>query len=559
MSRAPAAGSFPVGLCLAGVLAYYLILAALTVGWGLPSVDYPYSYNCDEYTTFRCLRNMKPAQLDFNPRYFHNPTLYYYATGVALAGARGLGILEFSSGDSDTPSDAALIRRIYLTGRITTLAFGALAVSAVFFAGALLAGIRGGCAAGLLLASSFLWLCNSVLAVAEVPAASLQAVAVACGLAAQRERAGRLWIPAAGLALGLACATKYPMILSLPGVAGLVLAAPQGATSPSGRVRRLGMFLAAVAVGFLVGCPYAALDFPQFVAGIGYGSTRMQTRWIDHPRIPFLYPIMCVLLPGLGPGLTAAAAVAWPLALVRHFRRLGPLLLASGLPFVAVGLTNTNVARYQLWPLPIFCVLAGWMLAGLRPAWLSRTLIAVVVTITVTNTAVRVRMMREPDPRTTASEWMLAHVPEGATVGTVAEPYNFSPPVVYREYFFRGRSQVIRLPGEPKFHVGILGDSPGSDVVSWPQYFVVSDAEALQGYSPLLAQVFVSYEVAARFAKKPHLAGLALEPAFPFPSRPYTREAVADAMRFATPLDFKWLNPEVLVLRRRAAPPPVDP
>ena len=85
------------------------------------------------------------------------------------------------------------------------------------------------------------------------------------------------------------------------------------------------------------------------------------------------------------------------------------------------------------------------------------------------------RLFLSPDARTRASRWIQDHIPEGSRIAVIQKPYWYSPPVLYNDYIFSGRSQYWRI--QPRYRVMNLMYREGRINTEQPDYVVISDRE----------------------------------------------------------------------------------
>ena len=166
------------------------------------------SYHPDEYVFLKSLSAMRPSQLKLFPGFFGWPALQFYVSGVALKVSSWFGAVTLVR-DMDFyfqhPEQTA---RLYEVGRIVTLLFAAGCILVVWRAAGRLFGPAGGVAAALLLAVTPLFTINARYWTADVPMlfwislALLFSTHILAG-------GGRRWYVLAGIALGLAAATRY--------------------------------------------------------------------------------------------------------------------------------------------------------------------------------------------------------------------------------------------------------------------------------------------------------------------------------------------------------------
>lgn len=404
-----------------------LAFAALLAGalalrlWGLKH-GLPYVYNVDEGSNF------VPAAVGFyftdswNPHYFVNPPGFSYllhgVLAVRFGGRAGLG--EAYATDPTAT---------FVAARATAALLGTAAVGLVCATGARLYDRRVGLVAGAVMAVSFLAVFYSHLALNDVPAL-LPLTASVYGSAGVLVYGRRRDYLLAGLALGLAAATKYTA-----GIAVLPLAAAVAvrvADVPGARRRALGGAALAGAlalVAFVAANPHAVLSFGEFwddlrrqqqgasgfgKLGLGYDSGLLYYLW--------------TLSWGLG-WLPLAAAAVGTVAAFRADRRRALLLVPWPVLFtVYMGLQDRYFGRWLLPALPALALLAGvgaaWLADRLRTAGArAAALAALTAALTAQGLVHSVhvdRVLSRDDTRNAARTWMVSNVPAGSKV--VVEP-----------------------------------------------------------------------------------------------------------------------------------------
>jgi hypothetical protein len=296
----------------------------------------------------------------------------------------------------------------------------------------------------------------------------------------------------AGAAVGFGTAIKFTAgaALMLPLLAAWLV---KGARhSGPGSTAAVG---AGFAMAFLVGAPYALLDLPGFVAGLGNLASAYQPRgpgedhaaWIyaKHLMINFHWPAFALA----AMGIVAAAA-----QLVTSPRRL-PLALVAIFPlaFVATLGNYTPVfGRYVLPILPVVCLAAAIAIAavahGLGRVRLHRAeplahlaLAALVLVPPAMHSAGYVRAESVASTKTVAYRWFAENVPPGAVVvverGVLRFPSDlyrsvFVPKIEARtvdQYREMGATYLVWAPDPALADSGPvvtewLGDAPGGNV-----------------------------------------------------------------------------------------------
>ncbi len=206
-------------------------------------------------------------------------------------------------------------------------------------------------------------------------------------------------IELAGLAVGLAVATKYPGVFLL---VPLVVAGWR-------QWRRLGLAFVLAAAAFAASSPFFLVDFGQAVGDAWRVQRLAHQGWLgfEHDGIA---PVAFLdrLWEGFGPAL-AIAVVGLAIALIR--RRRADLVLGSFVVVYFLGLipVHAHFDRYVLPLVPPLAVLAG-RLRRLAPITLA--LLAVPLVWSIQDD---VRLTRT-DTRAVARAWIDEHLPRGARI-----------------------------------------------------------------------------------------------------------------------------------------------
>ncbi|HEV3048036.1 MAG TPA: glycosyltransferase family 39 protein [Solirubrobacteraceae bacterium] len=422
---------------LAGVLAGGLALRLWGVQQGLP-----YPYNADEQDHFvpHAIEMFEHGTL--NPKYFANPPAYTYVLHALFA-------LWYGGAHGAVRAYELHPQAVFTLARVAAALLGTLALWLLYLAGARLFDRAVGLLAAAIEAVAFLPVFYAHLALNDAPTlapATLSLVGTAGALRGGRLRAYAL----AGAGLGLACATKYTAGIVL---APLLAAALARAREDGARRALAGLALAGACAlaAFLIANPYALLDYREFHAELVHQSTlsgEAQGK-LGAPKEGGLLYYLWSLTWGLG-WLPALAALGGALAIWRHERRLGWLLVPAALAFLAfMGTEGRYFGRWLMPIFPIVCLLGaffvvwlarlcvGALRAGLAPgagrargaraagrALLGPALAALLVLAVLAQgllySAHAGVVLARADTRNLTRAWMLAHIPRGA--GIVAEP-----------------------------------------------------------------------------------------------------------------------------------------
>jgi hypothetical protein len=391
--------SRPVWLRRAALAAILCLAAALRftgLGWGLRHPPH-----MDERVFVESVFEMMRAG-DLDHRYYEYPGLVFYLLWPLL---RPLA----ESGPSPTA---------YLLARALVAALGVLGCAALYPLGRRLHSPAAG-----LLAAALMAVSPVAVETAHMfrPDAVLQAACALALLSFARLDGGRRAEAVAGIALGLAMATKFSGVLLLPSYLAARLLAP------GPRLRRLALGAATAALAFAVASPYAILHARDFVEGV---QVQLRYHYEEQVRAPVGYGAMLleygrVWLRGLG----LAAAVVAPAGLetaARAWRRWLPALLLAAVFFAVLATSDVRHERFLLAPLSVGCLLAGAgavRLGGLLERGLGRPLPAAVPVLGVALAALPLRAsasyareMTEPLTRDIVLDWVAATVPGRARV-----------------------------------------------------------------------------------------------------------------------------------------------
>jgi hypothetical protein len=345
-----------------------------------------------------------------NPDYFVNPPAYTYLVHFLFAVRWG------TSPQSVGPAFAGNPATAFEIARAASAVLGAAAVLFTAVAGArLLESRRVGILAGALLAVAFLAVHYSHFALNDAPTLAPAALCLV-GVAGIYRRGRRRDFALAGIALGLAIATKY--------TGGILVVAVVAAAVAAGRWRGLLLAGALTVVAFLVADPYALLDIHAFHQGL---TAQTETASSEGGKLGLQHVSGWRYYAGAGTWafgwLPSLAALGGAIGLAIRDRRLALILLpAPILLYLYLGHQTRFFARWLLPVYPILAILAAYAAVEVtrrwRHAWIPAgvLLCAQGLVFSVHNDLVLARA----DTRQLARDWLVAHVPAGTKV--VVEP-----------------------------------------------------------------------------------------------------------------------------------------
>ncbi len=415
-----------------GVLVCILMLACGTrlygIGWGGPFVYHP-----DERTEVgRAMRMV--ATGDLHPHFFLKPSLFLYLQAAVFSVVESVADRPVSEGmysrgpaSPDPPPSAFLY---HWWGRCTAAVMGGVSVLLVYATGRRLFTSGVGLWAAFFLSITPRHALESHYAAVDVPVTAMCLLAFVFTVRAFQAGKRQDWA-LAGLFAGFAASTKYP--------GGLIVLAPVVALLLSPRRSRLfdrtfwlgsAGIGAASLIGFVLGTPYAVLDFSQFFwQGIAYEWTHYST---GHPGqegpANHWWYARNLFSHILGPSLSIAALAGLVRSLLRPARQ-GFVLLSFPLLYFAFVSSFTVRFERQMMPILPFaavwaglaCDAAGRWLAERCHAWqkpaLERCIIPGLVLLVgvwpllvVLQDSYRFSL---PDTRSVASEWIEKNLRRG--------------------------------------------------------------------------------------------------------------------------------------------------
>lgn len=432
----PIAGAYAPSrhtLAVAAIAALALGLRAWGYRFGLPYFEHP-----DEWAVAD--KALAMAQTgDLNPRRFIYPNLYIYLQ-------LGVVVLHFLWGASNgLYTTLAEIDRaaFYSWARLLTALLGMGTVLATYGVARLFYGRTVALLAALLLAVAPAHVADSHFVTTDTPASFFTMLAfLPIALLATRPppaRSGRLALATiAGLAVGLAIATKYNVaLLVLPLLLALLWAEYDArhlagkATNPASLLAASGApllyALVGVALGFTLGTPYWLAELPRMLDELA--SIYDHYKFKGHPGLesdePWRFYVEGLVGGGIFPALCAGAGIV--LAFLRH-RRADLLLLAFFVPSL-LQLAGLRVVffRNAVPLLPLVCVFAAIAAVGLlnwlasrfprlNRTWVLPLLAALLAAGPLWQSITYSARLARPTTRLLATAWVEANAPAGSRI-----------------------------------------------------------------------------------------------------------------------------------------------
>jgi 4-amino-4-deoxy-L-arabinose transferase-like glycosyltransferase len=473
--------------CLAVILLLALALRFAGLRWGLPSAAHLFSYHPDEAPLLGPVWYMLQSG-DWDPHFYNYGTFYIYLVAVCAKFGAILGFVGLPDGGWI---------ELHLLARSLSALLGVGTVYLVYVIGKDLGGPPVGLGSAALLALLPAHAVNSHYATVDVLATFLimLLLAVLPRLFGMADLAIYL---VAGLALGLATAAKYTMILGVvPLLFAHLFARDEQGYAPCLLMPIAG--LAAAALAFWAVTPFLLLLGddglhlnPDFLRDLHFELEHMRiggTPAFAATGNGWLYHLLRTLPAGMGyPALLLGLVGAG--LMLRRGGGVAIVLLSFALPyFFVIGAGKERFLRYSLPLLPVLAVSAAYALERLRlaappalAAWKGAVAPAVlglaVLAATTWYAGQMVGTMTAPDPRTRAAEWVAARAAPQTRIGLASRPWYFTPPLTPFNGGLRSAEEFRKWQREkPPYRVIVTGWDAAALRRARPDFFVVSDTE----------------------------------------------------------------------------------
>jgi len=491
------------------VAAVALSLRIFGLGWGLPSPDRVHSYHPDEITVIGPTLNMNIFAGEMNPHFFNYGSLFLYAVYFARLFAEGYGWLDLTPffkalstggwlGVSQSLQAVEEFAKLHLLARWLSVACGVATVLLVFVWARKLANQWSAFIAAILLAAFPMHVQHSHFATVDVPLALLTTWALY--LAASAESGGKFLL--AAFVAGLATAVKYSVAPALWLTLAVLWAWRENWLVAA---KRLVAITAAMAAGFLLGCPYSVLAFNEFWrdfywetfvhSRIGHGYVFAETgngHWFHLTvNLPAAVGVPAILL-----ALAGILPVSPPTACgnpeLENFRRKTAIAtVAFALAyFLPLGFAQVRFARYLMPLLPILALWAGsvWVKTRWRVLW--RIAAVAAATYTLLCGVAVTSLFAPPDTRDEAAAFIASYaqkvkspVPRPAplvpslTIALHDLPWFYTPPICPLNGGMKTKEDFEAWQVAAPFKIALVKFDLDELIASGAHLFVASDYE----------------------------------------------------------------------------------
>ncbi len=426
-------------LLLGAVLILALILRIWGIGWGLPNQDRILSYHPDEGPNLALGvldKGVLKPHLDLG--FYNYGSLYFYLWQGAAAINQTYGFVRLpSTGSPDHPvtdSPAAII----LIGRYLTVILSVLTVLCLYKIGERLYGYWGGIITSSCYAVAPGVVMHSHYATVDIPSIFFIVLCLLFTMQFANDPANGpvSWksVTLAGLAAGLAAATKYSCLLVVLSPFAMIVWRVIYRKSPW--VLASLLLLSSCLIGFLIGCPGALLDshafFRDFFFELHKSGQGMGLLFVDTGN-GWLYPLHISLPLALGYPLFLLSI----LGVFLPFNNRKPEEIALAVFCVAyygmIAMAKVRFFRYALPLIPILCIYCSRLFTSnmerrigfrrtLRALAACSIFVALFISMAIDNSMCGV------DPRDQAMRFLSQYANQDKSVAFATTPWYYTPP-----------------------------------------------------------------------------------------------------------------------------------
>lgn len=393
----------------------FLFLAVLLLGLslrvkglftGLPSETGRLStYHFDEYITFGALGAMDPARLDFFPGdALYWGTFQVYLQGALLKGMQAAGLFE-PGGKEQLKEDSLMADRMYVSGRLVTIAFSCLSIVLLFLISARLLSGYFALVPPLLLALSYVEIYMASIVKPDSIMLFFGLCAFYFCLAVLRGEAGLKTQLLAGAFTGLAFASKYTGLVFGFHYAASAAYRAVSEKAPCRWLVRLGLYSLALAAVFVLVNPYFLLrnsDTLVYMKGVfskAGGAVGAFGAYAEY--------LTQVLPVSFGWPAAALGLISTGYALLRGGRELRLAAAFSAVYLLKFGGAAGPVFTYSLPLAPFFALTTGYLAEKKLPGGVfTRALAAAALLYTAAYPVYQKSLWSESNTITAASLWL---------------------------------------------------------------------------------------------------------------------------------------------------------
>ncbi|MFH1996606.1 MAG: glycosyltransferase family 39 protein, partial [Candidatus Omnitrophota bacterium] len=425
--------------------------------WGIDA-DLPHPYYGDE--SYLIYHTLKFGSGDLNPHWFTWPTLFQYSLfflyGLYFVAGKLIGTFD-SSADFlyQYLKDPTAI---FLIARAFSVLLGTVTLGALYYLGRVIYGRRVGYLAAGILAVVPLHVSYSHFAVTDGPM-TFMLITASIFIVRFFKKGTAFSYGLAGFFIGLATATKYPAFILVVSAATAHFLRIRGERAPlfkvifDKRVISLAIFLV---LGFFIGCPFAFLDYSNFLSGMRAEYAGQRMGWFGWEEAnSYVYHITNTLRNALGAPLLIVSIAGLIRAVLRRTKEETIFLpLVFGYYFILCRSFNTY-DRFMLPLVPFLALFASKLffeirdraVSGSRTAgYASYIFLIAILAVPASRSIEADKRLTLPSTRTLANRWVEDNIPQGSRL-LINE---FGPPLL--ESPDQIRDQFLQKADDAQLH-----------------------------------------------------------------------------------------------------------
>jgi hypothetical protein len=364
---------------------------------------------------------------DLNPHFFFYPTLYMYAlffldTGYFLLGriiGKYTSVVDFITEFAVNPSN------FYIISRGFAALLGTATVYIVYKIAIRLFDKKTAIISSLFLALAYSHVRQSHLGTTDIPMVFLVCVSLLFIIKSYEDKTLKSYI-GAGIFAGLATSTKYfafPLPVSMFVVHFLNIYDINGKKLTLFFDKKMLFFFSAFLIAFLLGTPFALLDFPDFISFLKHQNKLMESPWGINLGKGWWYHMRYSLFYGLGWPLFFASLMGILIS-IKIDRRKTIILCSFPLVYYFIaGKIYWVFIRYSLPLIPFFCITGAVFAGSISEKFkhpfnkILTFLIPLLIVSPSTYNIIRSNdLLTRKDNRLIVAEWINKSIPAGSSI-----------------------------------------------------------------------------------------------------------------------------------------------
>jgi len=388
------------------------------INFGLPHIE----SRPDETTIVKIA--LKFGLGDLNPHFFRYPTLYMYVVFMCyiLYYFGGLIFGRYKVLDDFITESIIAPKNFYLIDRFITIFFGTLTIYVVYRIAEKLFDKETAIISSLFLSFAYLHVRESHFGVTDVFMTFLVILTIFYILKSYKDSTITNYIRA-GLFGGLAMSTKYNALLV---IVPMFIVHHFNTVSKRSKFldKKVIFFVIIFIIGFLIGTPFAILDFKQFTSDFLYEMKHLSKGHDIILGIGWWYHLRFSLFYGLGWTLFFASLAGISTFMIkRDIKKTFILLSFPLIYYILIGRGYTVFVRYAIPLIPFLCITAAVFVNYItnkifskHKNYLAWSLGILIVIPSLINIIQFNTLLTKKDNRVIVAEWIKENIHQGSSV-----------------------------------------------------------------------------------------------------------------------------------------------